>query len=82
MKWRSSCAFVALIFVAQGAQAQSVGYEEALRAARVVQGLITPSVMDLEESGITRSRSKSIERPNPWQLSQAPNGLLNEKRLG
>src|SRR5439155_1332722 len=32
-------------------------------------------------SGITRSRSMSITRPKPRQVSHAPKGLLNEKRL-
>ena len=52
------------------------------RADRVVQGLTAPSAMDLEGSGTTRSGSMSMTRPNPWQVSHAPSGLLNEKRLG
>ena len=48
----------------------------------VTQGLMAPSLKDLEGSGMTRSMSMSITRPNPRQVSQAPNGLLKEKRLG
>ncbi len=33
-------------------------------------------------SGTTRSWSISIRLPNPWQVGQAPNGLLNEKSRG
>jgi hypothetical protein len=37
---------------------------------------------DFPGSGITRSRSMSITRPKPRQVSQAPSGLLKENRLG
>ncbi len=33
-------------------------------------------------SGITRSRSTPITRPNPWHSGQAPRGELKENRAG
>ena len=63
MKWRSSCAFVALIFVAQGAQAQSVGYEEALRAARVEQPVL--QARELEVEALRNAAEAADELPDP-----------------
>jgi outer membrane protein TolC len=63
MKWRSSCAFVALILVAQGAQAQSVGYEEALRAARVEQPVL--QARELEVEALRNAAEAADELPDP-----------------
>ena len=38
--------------------------------------------MDRVWSGTTRSMSSSMMLPKPWQVGQAPNGLLNEKSRG
>src|SRR3546814_11827420 len=51
MNWRSGCASVALIFIAQGAQAQPVGYAEALRGARLNQ-----PVLQARERGVEALR--------------------------
>ena len=48
----------------------------------VPKGLTVPSCKEREGSGMIRSRSMPIVRPNPRQVSQAPSGLLNEKRFG
>ena len=49
--------------------------------AGVLHGLMAPSASVLRGSGMTRSRSTSMTRPKPRQVSQAPSGLLNENRL-
>jgi len=63
MKWRSSCACVALIFVAQGAQAQSVGYEEALRSARLDQPVL--QARELEVEAFRNTADAADELPDP-----------------
>ncbi len=52
------------------------------RKRGLVQGSMAPCWMDLPGSGMTRSRSKSIVLPKPWQRGQAPKGLLKENRRG
>src|SRR5580704_13804578 len=48
----------------------------------LVQGSTAPSVSDRVRSGITRSMSKSMVLPKPWQRGQAPKGELKLKRIG
>src|SRR5579872_3988929 len=48
----------------------------------LVHGSIAPSSSDRPLSGITRSMSKSIVLPKPWQRGHAPNGELKLNRIG
>ena len=48
----------------------------------LVQGSTAPSSSESDLSGITRSRSKSMVLPNPWQRGQAPTGELKLNRIG
>ena len=41
-----------------------------------------PAWIDFVGSGTTRSMSSSMMLPKPWQVGQAPNGLLNENSRG
>src|SRR4029450_6068973 len=50
--------------------------------ALVDQGLIACPAIVRRGSGTTRSRSRSMIRPKPRQLSHAPRGLLKENRFG
>ena len=43
---------------------------------------MAPSASVFEVSGTTRSISKSMVLPKPWQRGQAPNGLLKENSRG
>src|SRR3546814_20889115 len=63
MNWRSGCASVALIFIAQGAQAQPVGYEEALRAARLNQPVL--QARELEVEALRSTAEAADELPDP-----------------
>ena len=45
-------------------------------------GAMAPSASDFESSGTTRTGSKSIVAPSPWQSGHAPCGELNEKARG
>src|SRR3546814_11218843 len=63
MNWRSGCASVALIFIAQGAQAQPVGYEEALRAARLNQPVLP--ARELEVEALRSTAGAGAELPDP-----------------
>ena len=51
-------------------------------SAACVHGSIAPCRIDLVGSGTTRSMSSSMMLPNPWQVGQAPKGLLNENSRG
>jgi hypothetical protein len=46
------------------------------------QGSTAPSARVFEGSGTTSSWSTSIRLPKPWQVGQAPKGLLNENSRG
>src|SRR5579883_391654 len=46
------------------------------------QQTIAPVRIERLGSGITRSGSIPIARPNPWHSGHAPNGLLKENNLG
>lgn len=63
MVWRSGCAFAALILIAQGAQAQPVGYEEALLAARVEQPVL--QARELEVEALRSTAEAADELPDP-----------------
>src|SRR3546814_10857472 len=63
MNGRSGCASVALIFIAQGAQAQPVGYEEALRAARLNQPVL--QARELEVEALRSTAEAADELPDP-----------------
>ena len=43
---------------------------------------MAPCAIDFVSSGTTRCMSSSITFPKPWQVGQAPNGLLNENSVG
>ena len=38
--------------------------------------------IDFVSSGTTRLMSSSMTFPKPWQVEQAPNGLLKENSVG
>src|SRR3546814_14293139 len=63
MNWRSGCESVALIVYAQGAQAQPVGYEEALRAARLNQPVL--QARELEVEALRSTAEAADELPDP-----------------
>lgn len=76
MVWRSGCASVALIFIAQGAQAQPVGsefitYEEALRSAVLEQPRV--QARELQVQARREAAEAADELPDP-QLSA---GIMN-----
>src|SRR5947209_1056584 len=48
----------------------------------LVHGSMAPSSSDRVRSGMTRSMSKSMVLPNPWQRGQAPTGELKLNRIG
>ncbi len=48
----------------------------------VCHGLMAPPPRVFAESGTISPKSMPITRPKPRQVSQAPMGELNEKRLG
>src|SRR6516162_3875357 len=48
----------------------------------LVHGSTAPSSSASVVSGITRSMSKSIVLPKPWQRGHAPNGELKLNRIG
>ena len=61
----------------------SVKSSNSMRPSRLPpKGLMAPSASDSDRSGMIRSKSMPMVRPNPRQVSQAPRGLLNENRLG
>ena len=51
-------------------------------AKRPNHGLMAPSNMLFDLSGIIKSESNFSLKPNPLQALQAPNGELNEKERG
>lgn len=63
MVWRSGCASAALIIIAQAAQAQPVGYEEALRAARIEQPAL--QARELEAEALRYTAEAADELPDP-----------------
>src|SRR3546814_10563567 len=77
MNWRSGCASVALIFIAQGAQAQPVGYEEALRAARLNQPVL--QARELEVEALRRSEEHTSELQSLMRISYAVFCLKKKK---
>src|SRR3546814_6197192 len=75
MNWRSGCASVALIFIAQGAQAQPVGYEEALRAARLNQPVLQARELEV------RSEEHTSELQSLMRISYDVFCLKKTKKL-
>lgn len=63
MVWRSGCASAALIVFVQAAQARPVGYEEALRAARVEQPVL--QARELEVEALRSTAEAADELPDP-----------------
>jgi outer membrane protein, heavy metal efflux system len=63
MVWRSGCASAFLIFIAQTVQAQPVGYEEALRAARVEQPVL--QARELQVEALRSTAEAADELPDP-----------------
>lgn len=63
MVWRSGCASAALIIIAQAAQAQPVGYGEALRAARSEQPAL--QARELEVEALRDTAEAADELPDP-----------------
>jgi outer membrane protein, heavy metal efflux system len=63
MNWRIGWAPMAALFAAQPAQAQPVGYEEALRAARVEQPIL--QARELQVEALRETAEAADELPDP-----------------